>query len=269
MSIFFAGVTLNLVPCVNPLIPITAARFGGRSGRYQPNLIGNAISYALGVSFTSAVLASWTALTGKNLESLPLYPLLLGLVCAMLILLASRFFGWWGKESSDGSTEPGKTPPSGHFSNLIVGLVLGIVALPSTSGTVAGLHRWVESLGSPTLAFLIFITLSLGVAAPLFLLAVLSGRVDKLRHFGESRLWARKLAAWLLVGSAIYVVRPILPAMAALVVSVAAALSAGIHLGWIYNGDGGLRPLKWIRVCVGLACLAIAAFLIGAWMIQG
>lgn len=126
--------------------------------------------------------------------------------------------------------------------------------------------RWVPS---PTLASLIFFTLSLGVVAPLFLLAVLSGRIDKLRQIGESRPWVRKLAAWLLVGSAVYVIHPVLPTMAVLVVSVAVALSAGIHLGWIYYDDGDLRPLKWIRVCVGLACLAIAAFLIGAWMIQG
>ncbi len=268
MGIFFSGVMLNLVPCVSPLVLITAARFGSRSGRYQPNLVGNALCYALGISLTSGVLASFSALTGRHVESQPLYPILLGLVCALLILLASSLFGWWGTESSDGSTEPEKTPHLGRFVSLIIGGVLGIVALPSNSAFVANLDRWVESLASPTLAFLVFFTLSLGVAAPLFLLAIVSGRIDKLRHFGESRLWARQLAAWIFVGGAVYVVRPVLPGIAATVVSVAVALSAGLHLGWIYKGDGGHRPQQWIRVCVGLASLAVAAFLISAWVMQ-
>jgi len=268
LSIFFSGTTLILVPCINPLVPVTAAWFGGRGGRYQPDLFGNGLCYALGISLTSAILASSSALTGRYVESQPLCPLLLALVCTTLALLASSLAGWWGAEPSDSSLEPGKVPRSGRFISFILGGVLGIVALPATSPYLPDLNRWVESLASPTLAFLVFFTLSIGVAAPLVLLAVVSDRLTKLLRIEESRLWAKQLAAWIMIGSAVYILRPALPEVMALVVSIAVSLSAGLHLGWIYKGNDGLRPKKWIRVFVGVVWVAFAAYLFTTWVMQ-
>jgi thiol:disulfide interchange protein DsbD len=74
-----------------------------------------------------------------------------------------------------------------------------------------GLLTWVATLGDPLIGFVIFFTLSLGLGAPLFVLALYSGQLATLPKSGEWMNWVRSLMGWVLIGMAAYFVRPILP----------------------------------------------------------
>ena len=124
-------------------------------------------------------------------------------------------------------------------------------------------------MGSPWLGFMVFFTLSLGLAIPLFLLAMFSGQIEKLPRSGAWMLWVRKLMGWALVAMAAYFIQPILPKPLGVFALAAVAASAGMHLGWIVRIEASFRVFEWIKTVVGVVGLTIATLIIASWVMRG
>ena len=269
LGIFAGGMALNLTPCVYPLIPITVSYFGGRSGRSRGTLLLHGLSYIGGLSVTNSALGVAAALTGGLMGAMLQNPIVLLAVAAVLVLFASSLFGFWELRLPDGLTRAASKSFAGYFGSLFMGLTLGIVAAPCIGPFVLGLLTWVAGMGSPWLGFLVFFTLSLGLGLPLFLLAVFSGKLEKLPRSGEWMIWVRKLMGWVLVGMAAYFVRPLLPGSARVILLAAITLAAGVHMGLIDRTRAGFRAFQWIKEGTWLAGLIAAALLIGSWAVHG
>jgi len=267
LGIFVGGMALNLTPCIYPLIPVTISYFGGRSGKRQ--LIGHGLFYIGGLSITNSLLGVVAALTGGLMGAMLQNPLVLVFVAAILVLLATSLFGLWEIRLPGGLMQVATKSYTGYLGSLFMGLTMGVVAAPCIGPFVLGLLTWVASMGSPWLGFLVFFTLSHGLGLPLFFLAVFSGNLSKLPRSGEWMLWGRKLMGWVLVGMAVYFVRPVLPKTAGVFLSAAIALSAGLHLGWIDKTKAGFRAFGWIKTGAGIAALVMATLMVGTWVIQG
>lgn len=267
LGIFAGGMALNLTPCVYPLIPITISYFGGRRDRRQ--LIGHGLCYIGGLSITNSVLGVVAALTGGLMGAMLQNPLVLAFVATILILLATSLFGLWELRMPSGLMQAASKSYAGYFGTLFMGLTMGVVAAPCIGPFVLGLLTWVASMGSPWLGFIVFFTLSLGLGLPLFFLAIFSGNLNRLPRSGEWMLWVRKLMGWVLVGMAVYFIRPILPGMAGDLFPAIVALSAGLHLGWIDKTKAGFRVFDWIKTAAGIAAVVIATLMIGNWLMQG
>ena len=267
LGIFAGGMALNLTPCVYPLIPVTISYFGGRSGKRQ--LIGHGLCYVGGLSITNSVLGVVAALTGGLMGSLLQNPLVLIFVATTLMLLATSLFGLWEIRLPSGVMRAASRSYAGYLGSLFMGLTMGVVAAPCIGPFILGLLTWVASMGSPWLGFIVFFTLSLGLGLPLFFLAIFSGNLSRLPRSGEWMLWIRKLMGWALVGMAVYFIRPVLPKPAGILFSVAVALSAGIHLGWIDKTKASFRAFEWIKTLAGISAMVIATLLIWTWVVQG
>jgi thiol:disulfide interchange protein DsbD len=124
-------------------------------------------------------------------------------------------------------------------------------------------------MGSLWLGFVVFFTLSLGLGLPLFILAIFSGNLNRLPRSGEWMLWVRRLMGWVLVGMAVYFIRPVLPKALGNLVPAIVALTAGLHLGWIDKTRAGFRAFDWIKTTVGVAAMVFATILIWNWFTQG
>jgi thiol:disulfide interchange protein DsbD len=124
-------------------------------------------------------------------------------------------------------------------------------------------------MGSPWLGFLVFFTLSLGLGLPLFLLAMFSGQIEKLPQSGGWMLWVRRLMGWVLVGMAVYFIRPVLSEFWATGSLAAVALAAGLHLGWIDKSQANFRTFPWFKTGVGVACMVLSTFLVTSWAMKG
>ena len=73
-------------------------------------------------------------------------------------------------------------------------------------------------------------------------------------------LWVRKLMGWVLVGMAVHFIRPVLPDILKIILPVAVALAAGVHLGWIDTNETNFRAFPWLKTITGTACLVLATF---------
>jgi thiol:disulfide interchange protein DsbD len=272
LGIFAGGMALNLTPCVYPLIPITLSYFGGQAakgGLGQGNLVAHGLSYMMGLAVTNSVLGVVAALTGGLMGGMLQNPIVLVVVAAILVLFASSLFGLWELRLPRSLTRAAAKSYTGYFGSLFMGLTLGVVAAPCIGPFVLGLLTWVAAMGSPWLGFLIFFTLSLGLGVPLFLLAMFSGQIERLPRSGGWMIWLRKLMGWVLVGVAVYFIRPVLPEPWGTILLAMVALTAGVHLGWLDRNQAKFRAFPQVKTGVGMACLVLATFLVTSWAIQG
>ena len=267
LGIFAGGMALNLTPCVYPLVPVTISYFGGRTGRRQ--LIGHGLCYIGGLSITNSTLGVVAAMTGGLMGAMLQNPLVLVFVAAILMLMATSLFGFWEMRLPAGLMQTASKTYAGYLGTLFMGLTMGIVAAPCIGPFVLGLLTWVAGMGSPWIGFIVFFTLSLGLGLPLFFLAIFSGNLNRLPRSGEWMLWVRKLMGWVLVGMAVYFIKPVLPKTIGVFFSAAVALAAGLHLVWIDKTRANFHAFGWIRTAVGIAAVLIATLLVGNWFMQG
>ncbi len=63
IAVFLGGVLTSFTPCVYPMIPITIAYIGGRSGDSKLKGLSLSLFYVLGMAVTYAALGAFAALT--------------------------------------------------------------------------------------------------------------------------------------------------------------------------------------------------------------
>jgi thioredoxin:protein disulfide reductase len=268
-GIFLGGMALNLTPCVYPLLPITVSYFGSAGGQSRGRLIAHGLLYILGLALTNSVLGVAAALSGGIMGAALQSPAVLLGVAAVLTAFALSLFGFWEIRLPGALARAASRSYAGYFGTLFMGLTLGLVAAPCIGPFVLGLLTWVATLGSAWFGFLVFFTLSLGLGLPLFGLALFSGSLEKLPRSGEWLLWIRKAMGWVLLGLAVYFLRPVLPEAWAVGLMAAVALAAALHLGWLDRSAAAFRAFAWLKTGAAMLGLAVAAWLLGAWFFQG
>lgn len=108
-----------------------------------------------------------------------------------------------------------------------------------------------------------------GILGTILLGGWFTGRTQRSQRFGGSLGWAVKLVGWVLVGLAIFLIRPILPQSLRIGLSVAVALAAGLHLGWLNRSRSDSRSFPWLKSTVGTVCLVLATVWLTSWAICG
>jgi thiol:disulfide interchange protein DsbD len=97
---------------------------------------------------------------------------------------------------------------------------------------------------------------------PLFVLALLSGRLSMLPKSGEWMLWVRKAMGWVLIGAAGYFISPIMPDILGTALLSVVALAAGVHLGWVDSTRARFAAFQWIKKGAGIVCIGLAGVII-------
>jgi thiol:disulfide interchange protein DsbD len=272
LGVFAGGLALNLTPCVYPMIPITVSFFGGRTAQEKPSqikLVFHGVCYLMGLALTNSTLGVVAALTGGLMGAMLQNPIVLASVAGVLILFATSLFGLWELRLPGFLTQAAGKSYSGYFGSLFMGLTLGVVAAPCIGPFVLGLLTWVAGIGNPWFGFLIFFVLSLGLGLPLFILALFSGQLHRLPKAGGWMIWVRKVMGWVLVGMAVYFIRPVLPETLKIALPVIVALAAGLHLGWLDKNQAPFKAFPWLKTIVGTACLVLATLWITTWAMRG
>lgn len=256
LGIFLGGMALNLTPCVYPLIPITVSYFGGRSGQKGGRPVFHGFLYMLGLAFTNATLGVVAALSGGLLGSALQSPIVLVIVAAILVGLATSFFGLWEIRVPSGLMQISARSFGGYFGTFFMGLTLGVVAAPCLGPFILGLLTFVGQKGDPVLGILYFFVLSIGLGFPLALLGVFSSTLERLPLSGGWMVWIRTCFGWILIGMAAYMILPLLSS-SVLKSSVVAVIlvGAGLHLGWLEKSRSDRRGFVFVKRAFGIVLL--------------
>jgi len=261
LGVFLGGLALNLTPCIYPLIPITVSYFGGRNRSAGGNPLLHSICYIAGLALTNSVLGVSAALSGSLLGSALQNPFTLIFVAGVLLAMGLSFLGLWKFRLPASFGRLASRNYGGSWGAFFMGLTLGVLAAPCLGPFILGLLTYVGKTGDPFLGFLYFFVLSLGLGLPLSVLAFFSGASKKLPVSGDWMVWIQKFLGWVLIGTAAYVLTPLVPPgrfQAGLMGLI--GVLAGIHLGWLDRTGRSLRGFPWIKRGMGLALVAAALF---------
>jgi len=259
------GMALNLTPCVYPLISVTVAFFGGRSGgQATAGTVGRALCYVLGICISFSVLGVAAAFTGSLFGAALQRPEVLGAIALLMVILALSNFGLYQLQLPAGVLRRLGRAGEGVLGAVFMGLTMGVVAAPCIGPIVLALLLYVGARGSPALGFAVFFTLALGMGAPYIVLAVAAGRLRRLPRGGAWLAWMERLFGFLLFGLALHFAGPLLPPSWVRAGWTLVLASAGVVLGFL---DVAGRPaVRWAQRAAGLVVIALGA---GALLVAG
>lgn len=209
LLVFLLGLSLNLTPCVYPMIPVTVGYFGERERKAWGPRVLDALFYVLGMAMIYSLLGALAGVTGSVLgAALQSTTVLVG-VAGVLVAMAGSMLGLYDLEVPRavlrGSRELGDS-----LGTLGMGMTLGVVAAPCLAPATVALLAYAGRTGSFLTGASLFFVLSLGLGLPYLLLAVFTSRLASLPDAGPWLAWVKKLIGWLLLGTALYFLWPMM-----------------------------------------------------------
>lgn len=258
-----AGLLLNLMPCVLPVISLKLSGFvavaglGGDDAR-QAHFREHNLLFAAGIMAWFLLLAFILGGAGLAWGQLFQRP---GVVMGLLVVvfgLGLSMFGLFTLPVLD--LKAVATTGSGRAQPFFTGLVATLLATPCSGPLLGGVLGWAFQQPPEIMAF-VFTSVGLGMALPYLLLAARPGLV---RHFPRPGAWTgtlEQLVGFFLMGTALYLLT-ILPdawMMPALVSLLAVAFAA-----WMWGRWGGLDAAPRRRAAVRFAAPVLVA--VAVWL---
>jgi thioredoxin:protein disulfide reductase len=260
--IFLFGLSLNLTPCVYPMMSVTLALFGSREEKRLWARVPAALVYMLGIAVTYSVLGVVAAFTGSLFGAALQNPLVDIAIAAVLAIMALSLFGLFELQmpSSLLSRLSGNSV-TGLTGVFFSGLLVGLFAAPCTGPTTVALLAVVAQSGKPWFGFLVFFVLALGLGVPYLILGTYTGLLQRLPRSGMWMVWVKKVFGILLLAVALFYVSLVVKPAWSGWVAPAALVLGGIYLGFIEHSARASAGFTRFQRMAGAA-----AVLVGAWM---
>lgn len=261
--LFLLGLSLNLTPCVFPMLGVTVSIFGARRKEPLPKVLTHAVAYVLGIAVMYSALGVVAALTGglfgaalqNPLVNVGLGLLLMGLSLSMFGLYELQAPGWVMDRLGGANT----TSVLGIF---LSGLGVGVIAAPCVGPVVVGVLAVVAKRASVPFGLQTMFTLSLGLGFPYLFLAAFSNLIQTLPKSGDWMVWVKKTFGVLLAAIGLnYVLIALAPRVAPWVVP-AGLLLGGMYLGFMEKSANDRRAFRLFKRVGGAAALAGAVVMV-------
>jgi len=209
--VFFAGMALNLTPCVYPMIAITVSYFGGQGERSTGKAFRHALVYFFGVTLTYSALGLVAALTGGLFGALLQNQWVLVGIAALLLVLALSMFGLFEIQPPQFLMQKaaGLSGKAGYLGVFFLGATVGVIAAPCLAPILVALLAYVSQRGDPWLGWGMFFVLACGLGLPYVVLGTFSGALARLPKSGAWMVWVKRVFGVILLGAAAWVTMPV------------------------------------------------------------
>ncbi len=240
---FLAGIILNVMPCVLPVLGLKLGALLRRqeecpADQQRREAIRHQLFFILGILtwFTClGLLLAWAGIAWGQLFQSP--ALVLGLA-VFLLLLALNLFGVFNLPILDitGRSRASGTPAAESSSQAFVsGFAATLLATPCSGPLLGGVLGW-ALLQPPGILLLTLWSVGLGMASPYILLLVKPGLIRFLPRPGHWMHTLEHLLAFLLLGTVVYLTG-LLPQ--ALLPKALTALLLSSFAAWLWGQIGG------------------------------
>ncbi len=270
LALFFvAGLGLSLTPCVFPMIPILSGIIAGQ-GHKNSHARGFwlALAYVLGMAVTYAAAGVAAGLTGTLISSALQNPWVLGAFALVFVVLSFSMFGFYELQlpvalQSKLSEESGHLQGGRGIGVFLMGALSALIVGPCVAAPLAGALLYIGQTGDAVLGGSALFAMALGMGAPLIAVGVAGGSL--LPKTGPWMEGVKKAFGVLLLATAVWLVSPVVPPVAAMLAWAALLIIPAIYLH-------ALDPLPptakgWHRFWKGIGIVMLltgAALLIGA-----
>jgi thiol:disulfide interchange protein len=186
---FLAGLALNIMPCVWPVLPLIVMRIVGQAKQSR------GVSTALGLSFCLGILLFFALLAGANIVLKIFYgtvlqwgdqlrnPTFVAGMSLLLVLLALFMFGVF-TITVPSAISSKQTSGKGYIASVGMGFLAAILGTPCSFGILAAAFAWAQSqaLLPATIAIMV---IGIGMALPYAILTSMPGLLNRLPKPGK------------------------------------------------------------------------------------
>jgi thiol:disulfide interchange protein len=266
---FVAGLSLNIMPCVWPVLPIIVMRLVEQAKQ------GKGKSFVMGLAFCIGILLFFACLAGANIILQVFYGQVLqwgdqfrspGFVAAMamlLVVLALFMFGLF-TVSVPSSIAAKSGSGKGLGGAVGMGFLAAVLSTPCSFGILAAAFAWAQSqpIALATLAIMI---IGIGMAAPYAILTAIPALLSKTPKPGRWMELFKQAIGFVLLVIAVKLIAALPGERRMGVLYFALVLSFSVWMWGNWVGYGTAAPRKWIvrAIAVALAVTAGFAFLPG------
>lgn len=271
---FVAGLLLSLTPCVLPMLPILSSIIVGQA-EGDPRVASRRRGLALAASYSFGMALVYTAfgiaagLAGEGLAAWLQTPSVLGAFAGLLVLLALSMFGFyelqlplaWRERLHHAS---GRLKGGRLAAVFLMGGLSALIVSPCVAAPLAGALVYISQTRDLVLGGTALFTLAAGMSVPLLLVGASAGRwlprggawMEHVKHFFGA----------LLIAVAIWMLQPVLPGWAAMLLWGSLLLVGAVYLkvfdalhsgarGWakFFKGIGVVLAVLGVIQLVGAA----------------
>jgi thiol:disulfide interchange protein DsbD len=266
-ALFFGlGLLLTFTPCVLPMVPILSSIVVGEHVTRSRALMVS-LAYVLGMAVVYTAVGVAAGLLGEGLSAALQTPWVLGVFAALMVALALSMFGLYELQLPQRwqtrLTESSNRRQGGQVAGAaVMGAISALIVGPCVTAPLAGALAYIAQTRDAMIGGAALFAMAIGMGVPLVLVGVGAGNL--LPRAGRWMEVTKRFFGFLLLGVALWMLAPVLPAWATMLALAALLLMAAVFLG-AFDGLGP-DPRNLARVGKGVGVLfamAAAIMLIG------
>ncbi|MBI3712868.1 MAG: protein-disulfide reductase DsbD [Burkholderiales bacterium] len=237
------GLGLSLTPCVLPMVPILSYIIVGEGAaiaRHRGLLLS--FIYVMGMALVYTMLGVAAGLLGEGLSAALQNPWVLSAFAGLMVILALAMFGVYQLQMpaqiqtrlsmfSEGRRQQSKVKLAGVF---VMGAISALIVGPCVAAPLAGALVYISQTRDVVIGGVALFSLALGMGVPLLLVGVSAGSV-----LPRAGVWMEEIKHFfgvLMLAMALWMISPVIPALAQMLAWAALFLAYGAYLLFLYRG---------------------------------
>jgi thiol:disulfide interchange protein DsbD len=273
MGVFWlAGLLLSFTPCVLPMVPILSSLIAGQSGHVsRARGFQLALAYALGMALVYAGFGVAAGLAGEGLAAALQNRWVLAAFALLLSAMALSMFGYYELQMPS-AIQTRANAFSNRFRGgsfvgvFIMGGVSAIMVGPCVAAPLAGALVYISQTRDVVLGGAALFAMALGMSVPLLLVGLSAGSL--LPRAGAWMENVKQVFGMMLLGVAIWIVSPVLPASAKMLLWAGWMLTGAALLG-LFGPATAQQRCTPVAARAGGAALAALALLLLIGAVSG
>jgi thiol:disulfide interchange protein DsbD len=253
------GLGLSFTPCVLPMVPILSFIVVGE-GAKASRARGFALSatYSLGMALVYTMLGIAAGLAGQGLSAALQNPWVLSAFAILMVIFSLSMFGVYQLQVP-GSIQTKLTQASEKqaggklFGVFIMGAISALIVGPCVAAPLAGALLYISQTRDVVVGGSALFAMAVGMSVPLLLVGVSAGSF--LPRAGAWMESVKRFFGVLMLGLALWIVSPVIPAAAQMLGWAALGIGYGAYLMWAQRHGWVTKAFGLIFAAFGLVQL--------------
>ena len=256
------GLGLAFTPCVLPMVPILSSIIVGEGkgvGRSRGFVLS--LAYSLGMAIVYTLLGVAAGLAGEGLAAALQNPWVLGAFAVLIVAMALSMFGFYQLQLPNTLqtrlTRASNRQQGGKLAGVFVmGAISALIVGPCVAAPLAGALVYISQTRDVFIGGVALFSMAVGMSIPLLLVGLSAGSL--LPRVGPWMESVKRLFGVLMLAMAIWLVSPVLPPVAQMLLWAALLLGYGFYLlrhtrHWAAMAFGAAFAVLGATQLVGLA----------------